>query len=97
MTIDEDSTLVAYIHNLIQGSSINEIVDPAILAEDGEGGACLQPKLQAVVDLALTCTEEDPQRRPNIVDVSPNNSGGLRGSFHYPLLIFYLSSCNHMS
>ena len=70
LTIDEDSTLVAYIHNLIQGSSINEIVDPAILAEDGEGGACLQPKLQAVVDLALTCTEEDPQRRPTMVDVT---------------------------
>nr|XP_023871356.1 non-functional pseudokinase ZED1-like [Quercus suber] len=65
-----DSTLVAYIHNRAQGSCINEIVDPAILAEDGDGGASLQHQLQAVVDLALTCTEEDPQRRPTMVDVT---------------------------
>ena len=69
MTIDKDSTLVACIDNHAQGSSINKIVDPAILAEDGEGGA-LQQQLQAVVDLALTCTEEDPQRRPTMVDAT---------------------------
>ncbi|XP_065637763.1 serine/threonine-protein kinase ZRK1 isoform X2 [Quercus suber] len=69
-TIDKDSTLVAYIHNRAQGSCINEIVDPAILAEDGDGGATLQHQLQAVVDLALTCTEEDPQTRPTMVDVT---------------------------
>ncbi|KAK4575762.1 hypothetical protein RGQ29_026640 [Quercus rubra] len=69
-TIDKDSTLVAYIHNRAQGSCINEIVDPAILAEDGEGGASLQHQLQAVLDLALTCTEEDPQTRPTMVDVT---------------------------
>nr|XP_023925861.1 non-functional pseudokinase ZED1-like [Quercus suber] len=45
-------------------------IDPAILAEDGDGGATLQHQLQAVVDLALTCTEEDPQRRPTMVDVT---------------------------
>ena len=70
LTIDEDSTLVAYIHNRAQGSCINEIVDPAIMAEDGEGGVSLLRQLQAVVDLALTCTEEDPQRRPTMVDVT---------------------------
>ena len=70
MTIDKDCTLVAYIHNHAQGSCINEIVDPAILAEDGEGDASLQQQLQAVVDLALTCTEEDPQRRPTMVDAT---------------------------
>ncbi|XP_030931723.1 non-functional pseudokinase ZED1-like isoform X3 [Quercus lobata] len=69
-TIDKDSSLVAYIHNRAQGSCINEIVDPAILAKDGDGGASLQHQLQAVVDLALTCTEEDPQRRPTMVDVT---------------------------
>ncbi|KAF3946864.1 hypothetical protein CMV_026917 [Castanea mollissima] len=68
--IDKDTTLEAYIHNRAQGSCINEIVDPAILAEDGEGGASLQHQLQAVVDLALTCREEDPQRRPTMVDVT---------------------------
>ncbi|XP_023895168.2 serine/threonine-protein kinase ZRK1 isoform X1 [Quercus suber] len=70
LTIDKDSTLLAYIHNRAQGSCINEIVDPAILAEDGDGGATLQHQLQAVVDLALTCTEEDPQTRPTMVDVT---------------------------
>ncbi|XP_075668529.1 serine/threonine-protein kinase ZRK1-like [Castanea sativa] len=70
LTTDEDSSLVAYIHNRAQGSCINEIVDPAILAEDGEGGASLEHQLQAVLDLALTCTEEDPQRRPTMVDVT---------------------------
>ncbi|KAF3951818.1 hypothetical protein CMV_022571 [Castanea mollissima] len=70
LKIDEDSSLVAYIHNRAQGSCINEIVDPAILAEDGEGGASLEHQLQAVLDLALTCTEEDPQRRPTMVDVT---------------------------
>ncbi|KAF3952764.1 hypothetical protein CMV_021717 [Castanea mollissima] len=69
-TIDKDSSLVEYIHNRAQGSCINEIVDPAILAEDGEAGVSLLRQLQAVVDLALTCTEEDPQTRPTMVDVT---------------------------
>ncbi|KAF3955964.1 hypothetical protein CMV_018877 [Castanea mollissima] len=69
-TIDKDSSLVAYIHNHAQGSCINEIVDPAILAKDGEGGASLEHQLQAVLDLALTCTEEDPQTRPTMVDIT---------------------------
>ena len=30
----------------------------------------LEHQLQAVVDLALTCTEEDPQTRPTMVDVT---------------------------
>uniref|UniRef100_A0A7N2MFK9 Protein kinase domain-containing protein n=1 Tax=Quercus lobata TaxID=97700 RepID=A0A7N2MFK9_QUELO len=53
-----------------EGSCINEIVDPAILAEDGEGCASFEHQLQAVVDLGLACTEEDPQRRPTMVDVT---------------------------
>ncbi|KAF3946441.1 hypothetical protein CMV_027292 [Castanea mollissima] len=70
LTSGKDCTLVAYIHNRAQGSCINEIVDPAILAADGEGGASLEHQLQAVLDLALTCTGEDPQRRPAMVDVT---------------------------
>ncbi|KAL4618631.1 hypothetical protein ACB092_06G024400 [Castanea dentata] len=69
-TVDKDSSLVEYIHNRAQGSCINEIVDPAILAEDGEAGVSLLRQLQAVVDLGLTCTEEDPQRRPTMVDIT---------------------------
>ena len=59
-------------NNRAQGTciSINEIVDPAIMA-NGEGGAASLPRqLQAVLDLALTCTEQDPQRRPTMVDVT---------------------------
>ena len=70
LTIDKGSTLVAHIRNRAQGSCISEIVDPAILAEDGEGVASLEHQLQAVVGLALTCTEEDPQTRPTMVDVT---------------------------
>ena len=85
-TIDKDSSLVAYIHNRAQGSCINEIVDPAILAEDGDGGASLQHQLQVVLDLALTCTEEDPQRRPTMVDVTKQ----LRRIERFvPSVIFY--------
>ena len=92
-TIDEDSTLVAYIHNRAQGSCINEIMDSAILAEDGEGGVSLLRQLQAVLDLALTCTEEDPQRRPTMVDVTKQ----LRRIERFvPSLIIYLISSNHM-
>ncbi|KAF3948538.1 hypothetical protein CMV_025478 [Castanea mollissima] len=68
--IDKDTTLEAYIHNRLQGSCINEIVDPTILAEDGEASVSLLRQLQAVLDLALTCTEEDPQKRPTMVDVT---------------------------
>ena len=45
-------------------------MDPTISAEDGEGDVSLLRQLQAVVDLALTCTEEYPQRRPTMVDVT---------------------------
>ena len=61
-------------------------MDPAILAEDGDGGASLQHQLQAVLDLALTCTEEDPQRRPTMVDVTKQ----LRRIERFvPSVIFY--------
>nr|XP_023924871.1 non-functional pseudokinase ZED1-like [Quercus suber] len=69
LKIDDGSILVQYIHNRGQGFCINEIVDPTILA-DGEGGASLQRQLQAVLDLALICTEKDPHRRPTMVDVT---------------------------
>ena len=68
LPIGEDTSLVEYMHYSGQGRSINEIVDPAILAE--EGGVSLDQQLQAVLELALTCTEEDPHRRPTMVDVT---------------------------
>ena len=69
LKIDDGSILVQYMHNRAQGFCINEIVDPTIFA-DGEGGASLQRQLQAVLDLALICTEKDPHRRPTMVDVT---------------------------
>ena len=58
--------LVAY---PAQGSCINEIVDPTIMA-NGKESPSLQRQLQAVLDLVLICTKEDPQRRPSMVDVT---------------------------
>ena len=68
LTIDQDSSLVVYLHNSGQGRSINEIVDPIILA--GVAGPSLDQQSQAVLQLALTCTEDDPSRRPTMVDVT---------------------------
>ncbi|XP_050246542.1 serine/threonine-protein kinase ZRK3-like isoform X2 [Quercus robur] len=59
--IDKDSSLTAYIRNHAQGRCISKIMDPTILAEQ---------QLQAVLDLTLRCTEDDPQRRPTMVDVT---------------------------
>jgi len=62
-------------------------VDPANLAEDGEGSASLLWQLQAVLDLALTCTKEDQQKRPTTVDVTKQ----LRQIERFvPRLIIYL-------
>ena len=68
LTIDKKSSFIAYMHNHAQVYCINEVVDPTILA--AEGGASLEPQLQAFLQLALTCAGEDPQRRPTMVDVT---------------------------
>ena len=65
--IDSDrsnASLVKYVRN----RAINEIVDPAILAE--KGGAGLESQLQDVLQLAFTCIELDPVIRPTMVDVT---------------------------
>lgn len=48
--------------------AFNEIVDPALLV--GEGGAGMEQQLEAVLRLALICTEHDPERRPTMTDVT---------------------------
>ena len=68
LATDKYSSLIAYIHTCAQACCINEIVDPAIFS--GKGDVSLEQQLQAVLDLGLTCTEEDPQRRPTMVDVT---------------------------
>lgn len=47
---------------------INEIVDAAILAE--EGGVGKEQQLQAVLQLALACVDLEPEIRPTMVDVA---------------------------
>jgi serine/threonine protein kinase len=61
---NEYQNLVHHIRNLV----INDIVDPAILAE--EGGAGVEQQLQAILQLVLTCVEYDPEIRPTMVDVT---------------------------
>jgi len=60
----EDHVLVDHVRN----HALNEIVDPAILKE--EGGVGLEQQLQAMCQLALTCIENDPEIRPTMVDVT---------------------------
>jgi serine/threonine protein kinase len=61
---NEDCDLAVHVRNRAR----NEIVDPTILAE--EGGAGLEPQLQAVLELALTCVTVNPKIRPTMVDVT---------------------------
>ena len=61
---DEGADLVENIKNL----AINETVKPAILA--GGGGAGVEQQVQAVLQLALICREQDPEIRPNMIDVT---------------------------
>jgi serine/threonine protein kinase len=59
-----ESPNLAYTRN----RAINEIVDPAILAE--EGGAGVEQQLQAMWQLVLTCIDDDPEIRPTMIDVT---------------------------
>jgi serine/threonine protein kinase len=61
---DEDVMLIDHVKN----HATNEIVDPALLV--GEGGAGMEQQLEAVLRLALICTERDPERRPTMTDVT---------------------------
>jgi|UniRef100_A0A2N9J939 serine/threonine protein kinase len=61
---DEDALLIDYLKH----HAANEIVDPALLV--GEGGAGMEQQLEAVLRLALICTERDPERRPTMTDVT---------------------------
>ena len=51
-----------------RNGAINEIKDPAILEEGGE--ASVEQQLQAVLHLALTCIDDDPEIRPTMVFVT---------------------------
>ncbi|KAB1202066.1 hypothetical protein CJ030_MR8G029145 [Morella rubra] len=53
-----------FLVNYVLECGIDEIVDPGI--STGERGASMQQQLQAVLDLALICLNEDPERRPTM-------------------------------
>lgn len=62
--IDVDAGLE---ENIKKHLAIKEIVKPAILAG---GGAGVEQQVQALLQLALICREQDPEIRPNMVDVT---------------------------
>ncbi|XP_059435464.1 non-functional pseudokinase ZRK2-like [Corylus avellana] len=62
-SFERQKKLMDYFRN----SAIDEIGDPAILAEGGVG---VELQLQAVQQLGLTCIEGDPKIRPTMVDVT---------------------------
>jgi serine/threonine protein kinase len=62
----EDMNLLNYLRN--RAMNQNQIVDPAILAE--EGGANVQQQLQAVLQLVIISIDYNPVKRPNMVDVT---------------------------
>ena len=62
-SFERQKKLMDYFKN----SAIDEIGDPAILAEGGIG---VEQQLQAMRQLGLTCIEGDPEIRPTMVDVT---------------------------
>ncbi|GLT72896.1 hypothetical protein SLA2020_447920 [Shorea laevis] len=66
--VPQANTLEDSLVNYIRKCTINEIVDPAILAE--EGGAGVDQQLQAVRELVLRCMDENPEIRLTMVDVT---------------------------
>jgi serine/threonine protein kinase len=66
--IDESRNALQHLPDQVRNRAINEIVDPAILAE--EGGAGLESQLQDVLQLAFTCIELNPEIRPMMVDIT---------------------------
>lgn len=66
---EEDVGLVNYVRN----HAISQIVDPALMVLDGsESGVLIgmEEQLQSVLQLALTCVDEDPEIRPTMIDVT---------------------------
>ena len=63
---EEDTVIIDYVRN----RTINEIVDLEVLAGEGAVAAGLKQQMQAVRELALTCTEDNPKDRPTMVDVT---------------------------
>ena len=61
---DEDTNLI----NFLRNRDVNNIVDPAILAE--EGGAKVKQQLQAVLQLAIISLDQDPVKRPTMVHIT---------------------------
>jgi serine/threonine protein kinase len=54
--------------NCITKNAINEIVDPTILTREGRVG--VERQLLAMLELVLICRAEDPEIRPNMINVT---------------------------
>ncbi|KAB1202064.1 hypothetical protein CJ030_MR8G029143 [Morella rubra] len=65
---DEKANVCVMLVDYVLKCGIDEIVNPRI--STGERGASMQQQLQAVLDLALICVDEDPERRPTMVHVT---------------------------
>ncbi|KAG7968889.1 hypothetical protein I3843_07G002900 [Carya illinoinensis] len=62
-----DASLVNYVRN----HAISQIVDPALMV-DGSQSVLIgtEQQLQSVLQLALTCVDDDPEIRPTMIDVT---------------------------
>ncbi|XP_041018835.1 serine/threonine-protein kinase ZRK1-like [Juglans microcarpa x Juglans regia] len=57
--------------NYLRTRAISEIVDPALMVDGSESGVIgREEQLQSVLQLALTCLDEDPEIRPTMIDVT---------------------------
>ncbi|KAL7227477.1 hypothetical protein ACSBR1_022353 [Camellia fascicularis] len=60
--------LQVWVRDYVEKDQFNEIVDPRILKE--RGGIEQEQQLQAVLALALRCTQENKDDRPEMIDVT---------------------------
>ncbi|CAL5434209.1 unnamed protein product [Camellia sinensis] len=60
--------LLEWVRHYVEKDQFNEIVDPRILKE--RGGIEQEQQLQAVLALALRCTQEKKEDRPEMIDVT---------------------------
>jgi len=60
--------LIRYVEDHVRNEKVTEIVDPNILREGGGDGQAQQ--VEAFLALALACTQEKGEERPDMIDVA---------------------------
>ncbi|CAL5438292.1 unnamed protein product [Camellia sinensis] len=68
LDIDFPHSLLVWVRDSVEKDQFNEIVDPRILKE--RGGIEQEQQLQAVLALALRCTQENKEDRPEMIEVT---------------------------